>query len=524
MRDSSPTVSVIIPCYNQGRFLPIAINSVLNQSYKNVEIIVIDDGSSDDTAEIAKCFTGVLYFFQVNQGLSAARNSGIGLASGDFLVFLDADDWLYREALSINLAILLNDPALAFVSGAHDKVDSSGNLLESVAEIVENDHFMRLLEGNYIGMHATVMYRKTVFDSLKYDVSLRACEDYDLYLKISKTHPVCHHTGKVAAYVIHDANMSGNIAMMLNNVHLVLERQKDRGLNGDEQAALARGIRNWDDYYSDKYVQHSNAGLANIELHALYKTNRRLFKMVVMKIFQQKFKRAVKMLLHGFDRTAAPGIGKVNMGDFKRTMPFSSVFGYDRGGPVDRYYIENFLEENRSLIRGRVLEIGDNDYTLRFGGSNIEQSDILHVDASNPKATFIGDLGGATNLPSNAFDCIVLTQTLHLIYNWNDALQKCYNVLAPGGSLLITVPGISHIDKGEWGKTWYWSFTDKSLKRMLGESFGDENISVQFFGNVMVATAFLYGMGRPEISENALKQNDPCYQVIVTGIARKKSH
>ena len=149
--------------------------------------------------------------------------------------------------------------------------------------------------------------------------------------------------------------------------------------------------------------------------------------------------RKVGLLKYG------PKLNNINTGDFNRTTPFSKYFGYDRGGPIDRYYIENFLEKYKSDIKGNVLEIGDNEYTLRFGESRIIKSDILHVDDKNPDATYIGDLSDAPHVPDNKFDCIVLTQTLHLIYNYNKAIETCYRILKPGGVLLLTVPGISKV-------------------------------------------------------------------------------
>ncbi len=209
------------------------------------------------------------------------------------------------------------------------------------------------------------------------------------------------------------------------------------------------------------------------------------------------------------------------MGDFNRTRPFSTDFGFDRGGAVDRYYIENFLAAQSARIRGRVLEIGDNEYTLRFGAAAVTQSDILHVDEKDTKATFTGDLSNAPQLPDDSFDCIVLTQTLQFIYNHNDALKTCFRILKPGGSLLLTVPGISHIDHGEWNNLWFWSFTRQSVRKLLGDIFSPDKINVEIYGNVMVAAAFLYGMGRSELSRTQLDHSDPNYQVIITATAIK---
>lgn len=211
-----------------------------------------------------------------------------------------------------------------------------------------------------------------------------------------------------------------------------------------------------------------------------------------------------------------PFVGKVDTGDMGSVYPFSTEFGYDRGGPIDRYYIENFLEKEAAHISGRVLEIGDNEYTLNYGGARVTQSDILHVDEKNPKATFVGDISDAPHVPANTFDALVLTQTLHLIYDFKAALRTCYRILKPGGVLLLTVPGITPIDHGEWKEIWYWSFTDKAMHKLMEETFPGGTCEVNTYGNVYAATSFLYGMGLPEVSKQKLDHNDPHYQVIVT--------
>jgi SAM-dependent methyltransferase len=209
-----------------------------------------------------------------------------------------------------------------------------------------------------------------------------------------------------------------------------------------------------------------------------------------------------------------PVVGQVALGDFGRLTPFDDRFGYGRGGPIDRYYIENFLQKEAASIRGRALEIGDNSYTMQYGRATVSQSDVLHVDASNPAATWVGDLSASPHIPDNTFDCLVLTQTLHLIYDFKAALHTCYRILRPGGTLLLTVPGITPIDRDSWKDTWYWTFTDRVLQLMFAEAFPGGSIDISSFGNVHVATAFLYGMGLPEVDPASLDFYDPQFQVI----------
>jgi SAM-dependent methyltransferase len=214
-----------------------------------------------------------------------------------------------------------------------------------------------------------------------------------------------------------------------------------------------------------------------------------------------------------------PRVGGVRFGDFARDQPFSRTWGFDRGTPVDRPYIEKFLARNSSDIRGTVLEIKDAAYTQRFGGSAVLRSEVLDLTPTRD-ATIVGDLTDASSLPTERFDCIVLTQTLQLIYDVKAALRTIRGMLRPGGILLLTVPGITLLDHAEASDSWYWSFTPRSVRRLLEEGLFAE-IDVEGNGNVMTAAAFLYGMASEELPEEQFAIHDADYPVLITGRARK---
>lgn len=539
-RQTQPLVSVIIPCFNHSRFLGEAIESVQRQNYLNHEIIVVDDGSTDSTREVAVSFANVKYVYQQNAGLSAARNKGLAESKGKFLIFLDADDVLYPEAISVNLKFLQQNPSCAFVSGWHDKVDEWLYPLENQDEqmVVQNNHYHQLLWGNYIGMHAAVMYQRRVFDEFKFDTSLHACEDYDLYFKVARKYPVGSHDQKLAGYRLHGHNMSGKIQFMLTHVLKVLNRQRPVLKNDQESKALHQGIRIWKQYYGRRLYNQLFNGIEKDKAWPTFREFKTLGEAMPSKLIDYILKKTrhnfrdtlknilpdnVLKLLHqaGFYQQYTPPPGKIKPGDFDRIKPFSSDFGFDRGGAIDRFYIENFLQENNHHVRGNVLEIGDNEYTLKYGADKVSQSDILHIDSRNTKATYIGDITDVPQIPSGQFDCIIFTQTLHLIYDFKSALKTCYRILKPGGCLLLTVPGISHIDQGEWKDYWLWSFTDTSVKRLMADTFNGSTVNIKTYGNVYVAAAFLYGMGLPEFRKDFLFQHDPSYQVIISAIAVK---
>jgi SAM-dependent methyltransferase len=205
----------------------------------------------------------------------------------------------------------------------------------------------------------------------------------------------------------------------------------------------------------------------------------------------------------------------VDFGSFGATAPLSREFGYDRGRPIDRYYIESWLARHAGDIRGRALEVGDASYCRRFGRARVTRQEVLHVRPGAPEATLTGDLAAGGVLPAGGLDCIVLTQTLHLIYDMAAAVAEIRRGLAPGGVALVTVPGISQIDAHDWGGTWFWSLTEHSAKRLFEDVFGAGKVQVESFGNVYAATAFLHGLALEEVERRKLDVLDPCYPVIV---------
>jgi SAM-dependent methyltransferase len=217
-----------------------------------------------------------------------------------------------------------------------------------------------------------------------------------------------------------------------------------------------------------------------------------------------------------FGEKYRPPAGMVNWGSWRRLKPLSPCFGYDRGLPIDRYYIENFLAAHQQDIKGKVLEIGDAAYTHRFGGDRVTQSDVLHVQEGNPHATIVGNLTHGEQIPSNAFDCFILTQTLHLVYDLNSALNTIYRILKPGGVILATVPGISQVSEDTWTDYWCWSFTQLSAKKVFTEVFPENNLEIEVFGNVLAATSFLQGIAAEELTPRELDYRDPHYQMLIT--------
>jgi SAM-dependent methyltransferase len=211
----------------------------------------------------------------------------------------------------------------------------------------------------------------------------------------------------------------------------------------------------------------------------------------------------------------APDTKRWDWGDLRRLQPFSHEFGYDRGLPVDRYYIERFLETHRRDVAGRTLEIGDDEYTRRYGGDRTTRRDVLHVHDRNPAATIIGDLVDAPQIADETFDCIVVTQTLHLIYDVDRAVATLHRILGPGGVALATFPGISQLSGDEWSRTWSWGFDSLLAHRLFASHFGEQNVTVEAQGNSLAAAAFLQGLATADLAPAQLDADEEGCELLV---------
>ena len=212
----------------------------------------------------------------------------------------------------------------------------------------------------------------------------------------------------------------------------------------------------------------------------------------------------------------------LDLGDLRRLSPVDANWGFERGTPIDRVYVEHFVRAHAADIHGRVLEIAAPDYTSRFG-RDVTNVDVLMAEEGNPQATIVGDLADAPHIPDGTFDCAIVTQTLQFVYDVRGALTTLQRILAPGGVLLATAPGLTKISPiedaayGEW-----WHFTARSLRRLAAEAFGEANVEAESFGNVLAAAGFLYGLAVSDLGPEELDAHDPLFEVTL-GLRAVKS-
>ncbi|MEY3869707.1 MAG: hypothetical protein RLZZ338_3598 [Cyanobacteriota bacterium] len=524
-----PLVSIITIFLNGELFIEDAIASILTQTYSNWELLLVDDGSTDNSTEIAQRYAEkypekISYLEHdghQNRGMSASRNLGITRAQGTYIGFLDCDDLWMPKKLEQQVAIMETYPEIALVGGRTKWWYSwTGNKEEKNRDFLQKfdlplntiiqppDLLLLFLQDEWASLCDILVRQSSVEAVGGYEVSFRGMyEDQAFHAKLCLKFPA-----------------------FLSSECWYLYRQHPQACcsvshsTGKTYTARKKFLTWLEEYLSQQEKKYP------ILDQVVQKLLRETPAPLVLKISQkvQPWKKTMNHLLKriGTLKNLLGGqfphpVGWVNFGSFQKVTPISREFGYDRGLPIDRYYIEKFLNYHAGDIQGRVLEIGDDSYTRKFGGNRVTTRDVLHVKEGNPLATFVGDLTNADQIPSDTFDCFILTQTLHLVYDFRLAMQTIYRILKPGGVVLLTVPGISQLATDEWASYWCWSFTSYSAQRLFEEFFAPENIQLEINGNVKTSVAFLEGVSADELTEEDLDYKDHCYQLLITVRAMK---
>jgi glycosyltransferase involved in cell wall biosynthesis/SAM-dependent methyltransferase len=535
-------VSCIIIFFNAEKFLEEAIESVFAQTYENWELLLIDDGSTDSSTTIALNYAEkypekVKYLEHEghqNRGMSATRNLGIQNAKGDYIAFLDADDIWLPYKLEQQIPILSSHAQAGMLYGSSYYWYSWTGEPNDIQKdrVVENEdapnirmiqpiEFLTLFINNHILKPPTssLLARRNLVSRIGgfEETALNIIEDQVFIAKMSLEAPVVIVKGIFERYRQH-----------LDSCTFIAEN-----ITGEDFKARQTYL-NWLEEYLNK-LQVKEAKLWKalrkkqlLHRHAIFKHIRFYFKRLSVPMNKWVGKIARWILpapIHGwlglrlYGQEYSPPPGKVRLGSLRRVTPISRKWGLDRGQPIDRYYIEGYLSDHSDDIKNHVLEIGDRNYTRRFGGDRVTISDVLDVAEGNPNATLIADLTCAEHIPSDTFDCVILTQTLQYIFDSRSAIKTVFRILKPGGVALVTVPGISKRSGAHSVKNssyfWHWSFTIMSAKRLFEEIFPDNNVWVDAYGNVLTAMAFLVGLATEELRREELDHYDPAYPVTI---------
>ena len=297
--------------------------------------------------------------------------------------------------------------------------------------------------------------------------------------------------------------------MKLRAVLRVCGMERAHIRNSQQAKSLRAGTSFYTNYYGNSMI---DAWRKERDAHGLFQ----LLRWYPHGLFRRAGRSLINRIIPVHDAS------RVNFGSLRRLSPVSRQFGYERGKPIDRRYIEFFLSGYASDIRGVVLEIGDDSYCRRFGGNRVSKQEILHISNANSVATIVANLENAPQIPSNRFDCIVFTQTLHLIHDVKAALVTLHRILKNDGTLLMSVPGISQTcHDNSYPDSDSWRFTKRSISRLVGEVFANGLVDVRTYGNVLAASSFLYGIAAQELTSKELDFCDEDYPVVICMRASK---
>jgi GT2 family glycosyltransferase len=534
-----PLVSIVVPFRDEERFLGDAVASVLAQTYDAWELLLVDDGSRDGSTalarELARAHPGRIHYLEheghANLGTSVARNLGIAHAKGESLAFLDADDVFLPDRLERELPILLASSRIGMVwslveqwhgwtgrdaDRARDRVIPHDGHVDRVIEPPEL--LLGLLEpGRLAPSPSGVLLRREVVERAGgFEPSFTGMhDDQAFFAKVFLATPVFRSARCVARYRQH-----------ADSCYTRAKREGTR-------AAAERRFVGWLAGYLRPHLAAQPAlrralarrrrRLRHPRLAALQATAARAGHRLVRALTARLPDGVRGALRRALARHRVwPPVGAVRMGSLRRLTPISRRWGADRGQPVDRYYIERFLQRHAADIRGRVLEIGDDRYARRYGGERVERVDVLDVRPTNDRATIVADLGDpGDRLPAGAFDCVLLCQTLMFVWDVGAALRAVHRALKPGGVVLATLGGITQT--ASWDGPWYWRFTGESAHRFFAAVFPARHVSVSAEGNVLAAIAMLHGLAVEDLRPGELHPHDPAYEVVVLVRAGKPS-
>jgi glycosyltransferase involved in cell wall biosynthesis len=246
LQGREPLVSVIVPYYNQPQYVRETVRSALNQTYRNIEIIVVDDGSPIPVEPVLEGFEGIRIFREENRGSSSARNFGFRKSKGEYIIFLDHDDLLRPDAAEVQMRAFQQNTVLTF--GAQQLIDQHGRPISRPHVCRRRkEYFLMLLESNPIGCAGAAMIRRQAFiDAGLFDESTVHGEDYDLYLRLTRLGPLVRHTHCVVDYRQHAENASSDKERMLAGTMRALDKlEKNGSLTAKQRRRLRHGRKRW---------------------------------------------------------------------------------------------------------------------------------------------------------------------------------------------------------------------------------------------------------------------------------------
>lgn len=538
-----PLVSVVVPFFDGESFIEECIESVLCQTYGSWELLLVDDGSSDGGSALARRYAQhypdrIRYLEHPghrNRGTSASRNLGMRHSRGQLIAFLDADDVWLPNKLTEQVALMERYPEAGLLYGRAEIWRSwTGDRGDAERDTITP-----------LGVEAGALLQPPAFLQAMLTRTARAPDPSSVLVRREAAEAIGGWEEDFPSMYDDQAfvaKMNLKSAVLASNDCWFRYRQHPNSCyalaktNGERGRARITYLRWLKHHLARERLKGSEVWhVAVHELEAQRGSALQRVRRYVTRITpgaSSILRRGAGLLptpLRRWMRARwrgeryVPPPAHVRFGSLRRLTPMSRRWGKDRSGqPIDRYYIERFLATHAEDVRGRVLEVQDACYTRRFGGERVTRSDVLHVVPGNPAATIVADLVSAPQIPADVFDCVILTQVLPFIEDVGSAVATTYRILRPGGTVLATVPGISQVarhDMEHWGD--YWRFTTLSARRLFERVFPADSVQVESHGNVLVSSAFLYGLASNELRAAELDHDDPNYQLVITVRATK---
>jgi len=430
-----------------------------------------------------------MQYVHVNSSSNAAviRNAGVHSSESAYVLMVDAGDRLDPACIACIHDAIAADPAIDLLT-THLFLRGP-----SESKIVTCD--VANLVGDVDAVHAASVFSRRVWSAIGgFDANLEALENYDFWLRALRTgaeamtvaRPLFVVTMESDALYRHawsDPGFTASINSVIQKNVATFAHSAPTALFGREQTLNALS----DDFRA--LLQERDAALQELQM------------------LQQRADRL---------RTLYPAYTQEDGAAHSlRSRPLSRNWGFDRGTPVDRVYIERFLASHAADIRGAVLEIADDTYAQRFGGSAVDCIDVVDIDASNARATVISDLRNAANLPSDRYDCLIVTQTLHVISDLTAVVAECARLLRPSGVLLATLPCASRLATEYGPEGDFWRATPAGARELFAPYFPEPDLQIRAYGNLQTTSGFLYGLAAHELPPESFDAIDPAYPLIV---------
>jgi hypothetical protein len=491
--------AVVIRCADASARVWTTLRSVERQTVRAAVILVADPSTPAPVGAWLRAVAGSRghRFVQAENARPAAvRNAGIRATTADFVVCIDAGCELQASFLAETVARFEDDATAAVAAW----VEWVGPGTRVVVDELPPVTLVRCL-ANAGAVSDPAVIRRREWEALGgFDESLPSLEALDLWLRfLSQGRAIVMVPQPLASYVVErgalysrdwDANLRADAMTRLLHKHRALFDTHVADVLAEREARLLP--------MADRFrplLAGRDAAVAEIE----------------------GVEARLRELLAGVADPPVP----VQVGGDGRRTPVARDWGFSRGTPVDRYYINAFLESCAADVRGAILDVQEPDTARRIGGDRIARVDVIDVDGRNPRATIVADLRCAPNVPAASYDCIVLTQTLHLVDDMPAVVAECARMLRPGGVLLVTMPCVSRIANDYGPAHDHWRVTVPAARRLFGDQFGP-HIRVESWGSAAAAAAFLYGLAVHELTSETLDFHDPHYPLLVTVRAEKR--